>query len=124
MINSTNVFFGLFFGALAIAITIILLWHILHIILCKKYDELLFKQPYFRPTELAVYSSWPMSLFRSMSYILLIGTPSLATKRRFKGVRLELSDSFFLVLICRTFLFLVVLDILLVSTIIVWGAVI
>ena len=121
MINNTNIFLGLFGGAVAIALTTVVLWHILHVLLCKKYDELLFKQPYFRVTELAVYSSWPLSLFRSMSYILLLGAPSLAKIKRFKGVTLDHSNDFFLVVTCRIFLSLVGLGVIFVLIMMIWS---
>ena len=119
--NSSDIFIGLFGGAVALALTIVLMWHILHIILCKKYDEILFREPYFRITELTVYSSWPLSLFRSMGYILLLAAPSLATKRRFKGVVLDLDKDYFLVFLCKAFLWLVGVSLLFVLIIIVWG---
>ncbi len=121
MINSTNIFLGLFGGIVVIVLMLIVLWHVLHVFLCNKYDESLFKQPYFRATELTVYSAWPLSLFRSMSYILLLGIPSLAKKSRFEGVVVDHSNAFFLVLVCRIFLTLTGLGIIFVLVMMVWS---
>lgn len=124
MIDSDYILMGLGVGGAVITLINILLWHILHIILCKKYDAILFKQPYFRITELAVCRSWPLSLYRSMGYILLIGVPKLTKKRRFKGVTLDDSNGFLLVFVCKMFLLLVVLGLLFILIFIVWGAII
>lgn len=121
MIDGGTLFVIVFGGMVILPLITIFLWHILHFILCKKYDDLLFRQPYFRITELAVYSAWPLSLFRSMGYVLLLGVPSLATKRRFKNVVLDLSNDFFLVLVCKTFLIILVMSLLFVLAMIIMG---
>jgi len=121
MINSANIFLVLFMGSIVLAFTTVVLWHILHLILCKKYDKILFREPYFRLTELTVYHSWPLSLLRSMGYILLLGVPTLAKKRRFKGITLDTSKDFFIVLTCKIFLVLGSLGILFVLILIIWG---
>jgi len=123
MINNTNIFLILFVGS--IVFTSVVLWLILHPILCKKYDKILFREPYFRLnfglTELAVYRSWPLSLFRSMGYILLLGIPTLAKKRRFKGVSIDTTNETFLMITCKIFLVLGSLGILFVLILIIWG---
>ena len=117
-------FFVIIFGGIVIAsLIIIILWHALHYVLCKKYDALLFREPYFRLTELIVYSSWPLSLFRSMGYIVLLGVPSLAKRRRFKCVTLDSSNEYFLVLLCRIFIVVGVLGILFLLTMFTWAGV-
>ena len=121
MFNSETAFLIVFGGLCLTALTIVLLWHILHFILCRKFDAILFRQPYFRITELAVYSSWPLSLFRSMGYILLLGVPSIAKNRRFKGVELNTSGQFALVLACRVFLISVIFGVLFLLVTIIWG---
>jgi hypothetical protein len=62
-----------------------ILQHILGYLLAKKYDEHFFKPPYFTQGEVAVYSSWPMSLMRYLTYILFTAFPWTVHKRRFKG---------------------------------------
>jgi hypothetical protein len=121
MIDGGTLFVIVFGGMVILPFIMIVLWHMLHFILCKKYDDLLFREPYFRITELAVYSAWPLSLFRSMGYVLLLGAPSLATKRRFKNVVLDLSEEFFLVLACKILLLILVLSLLFVLAMIVMG---
>ncbi len=123
MIDGGTLFIIIFGGSVMLTVAFIVMWHILHFILCKKYDDLLFREPYFRVTELAVYSSWPLSLFRSMGYILLLSVPSLATKRRFKNVALDHSNDYFLVLLCKLFLLICVLDIFFVLGIVIGGIV-
>lgn len=100
-------FFIIIFGGFVISgLVLIVLWHILHFILCNKFDELLFKEPIFNQMELAIYSSWPLSLVRSMGYILLIGAPGFfITKKRFKDVSITLSNSYILILLSRVLLF-------------------
>jgi len=113
-----------FFGLLALTITLVTLLHILHFILCKKYDALLFKEPIFNQTELGVYSVWPFSLFRSTGYILLVGAPKFfVTKRRFKELTIERSNLFLLTFFCRLYLMVLVLDILFLLAICTMGVV-
>lgn len=123
MIDSSTLFIIIFGGSVILTVAFLFLWHVLHFILCKKYDDLLFREPYFRVTEIAVYNAWPLSLFRSMGYALLLGMPSLATKRRFKNVVLDRSNEYFLVLFCKLFLLICVLDILFVLGLLMGGIV-
>lgn len=73
------------FGGPIYFLTIIFLQHILGYLLSKKYDPHFFKPPYFTLGEVAVYSSWPMSLMRYGTYIIFAGFPRILQKRRFKG---------------------------------------
>ncbi len=120
MIDGGILFVIVFGGMVLSTLIMILFWHILHFILCRRYDDILFREPYFRVTELAVYSAWPLSLFRSMGYILLLGVPSLATKRRFKNVVLDHSNDYFLVLFCKLFLFICMLSIFFLLILVIW----
>lgn len=70
---------------LLIALTLYPLWIVLHQILPKRLDAILFKEPYFQKSELVNYQCWPLSYLKSMNYIYLIAAPSLAKKKRFKG---------------------------------------
>lgn len=123
MMDEGTLFIIIFGGSVILTFTFIVIWHVLHIMLCKKYDDLLFRKPYFRKTELEVYSSWPLGLFRSMGYILLLAVPSIATKRRFKNVVLDRSNVHYLVLLCKLFLLICVLDILFILGIVIGGVV-
>ncbi len=113
MTSDSAIFLIVFGGVVVMTISIIILWHILHIVLCKKYDKILFKQPYFRETELGVYSAWPLSLMRSMGFIGLLGMPGLFKKRRFQGIELDLSGELFLVILSKLFFIIFGLDLLL-----------
>ena len=110
MIDTGILFAVIFFGLFILTVTILVFWHILHFILCRKYDAQLFIEPYFRTNELTVYSSWPLSLFRSMAYILLLGVPMLAKKRRFKKVKIDIPKGFLIVFFCKLFLSICILD--------------
>lgn len=122
MINGETAFLVVFGGLVFTAFATVLLWHILHFILCNKYDATLFRQPYFRINELSVYTVWPFSLIRSMGYIMLLGAPSLAKKRRFKDVKIDTSNQILLVTVCRLFIVLIALGIIFLLTLIIWGA--
>lgn len=114
MMISEEIFFVVFFGGfLFLTAFFIVLWHILHFILSRKYDKILFKDPIFNQMELAIYSSWPLSLVRTMAYILLIAAPNFfITKRRFKEISIERSNVFLQVLLCRIFLLSLLLSLL------------
>ena len=108
-------------GLVVLFVAVYTLWHILHFILCKKYDDLLFKQPIFNPSELGIYSVWPFSLTRSMGYILLLAVPNFfITKRRFKDNTIDRSNIFFLILFSRIFLFLLFMFMLFALFIMAW----
>lgn len=123
MMDEGTLFIIIFGGSVILTFTFIVMWHVFHIILCKKYDDLLFREPYFRITELEVYSSWPLGLFRSMEYIVLLAVPSIATKRRFKNVVLDRSNVHYQVLFCKLFLLICVLNILFILGIVIGGVV-
>jgi len=69
------------------------LWAILHKLLPPKLDPILFKEPWFQKSELVNYQFFPLSLIRSLNYSYLITWPSMAKRRRFKGVNLNLPIS-------------------------------
>ena len=122
MIDSGTLFSIVFFGLLILTAFYIVLWHILHFILCKKYDDILFREPIFNRMELAIYNSWPLSLVRSMGYVLLLAAPNFySAKRRFKGVTIDRSNIFLLTLFCRIFLIVLALIVLFILFIILWN---
>lgn len=61
------------------------LWLVLHTLLTKKLDPILFKEPYFQRSELTNYRVFPLSALRSFAYIYLVAAPRWAKKKRFKG---------------------------------------
>lgn len=61
------------------------LWLVLHRVLTKRLDPILFREPYFQRSELANYLVFPLSALRSFAYIYLIAAPHWAKKKRFKG---------------------------------------
>lgn len=82
------------------------LWIILHHILSKRLDNILFREPYFQQSELKNYLHWPLSYIKSINYIYLIATPSLAKRKRFKGLNEPLPIGKATVFACRFELFL------------------
>lgn len=77
----TSVFVCIFSGfGLSIVLALIILIP-LHVSLSKRFDLLLFKEPYFKEPELGIYDSWPLSFIKSTNYILLIAWPKLVQKR-------------------------------------------
>ncbi len=122
MIDPGILFAVIFLGALISTFSFIVYWHILHYFLCKEYDDLLFKEPIFNQTELAVYSAWPLSLVRSMGYALLVAMPRFyITKKRFKNLEIDRTNNYLLTLFCKGFLILCALDILFVLAMIIMG---
>ena len=61
--------------------TMLILIHVLHLILPKKFDDIWFNKNYFSETELAIYSSYPLSLVRTLGYSAAICLPFLMKKR-------------------------------------------
>src|SRR5690606_37829601 len=78
-----------FVGALALAVPVGLtfypIWYFIHEPLCRKLDPILFKEPYFRKSELQRYQHYPLCIIKSANYMYLIAIPSLAKKRRFRN---------------------------------------
>jgi len=66
--------------ALGTPISLILL-HILHRILPKEFDKIWFNEKFFNKAELAIYSSYPMSLLRTLIYAAAISLPFLMKNR-------------------------------------------
>lgn len=87
---------GLVLGA-----TVYPLWIILHNILGPKLDRILFKEPYFKKSELVNYVSWPLSFVKSINYIYLIAAPGWAKRKRFKGLKKPLPISTTLKIFCK-----------------------
>ncbi|WP_111641128.1 hypothetical protein [Marinimicrobium alkaliphilum] len=63
-----------------------ILWYALHLVLSPRLDPLLFKDPYFTRSEQVSYQCFPLSFLKSGNYVYLLVAPSLAKKRRFKGL--------------------------------------
>ena len=87
--------------ALGLGVTVYPLWIILHNILGPKLDRILFKEPYFRKSELANYVEWPLSFVKSLNYIYLIAAPGWAKRKRFKELKEPLPIGATLKIFCK-----------------------
>lgn len=78
---------GLFIsGAVLVSILIVFLI-VMHNILHPRLDPILFREPWFNSAQLDMFSAWPLSLIKSMSYIFLIAYPSFfLNRKRFNGL--------------------------------------
>ena len=106
------IFFSIMLAGLGLCFIYGILLIILHNILYRKFDHILFIQPYFTQTELALYAAWPLGLLRSMMYMTLILFPNHARKKRFKELKQKISVSRPLKIacaLCMSFLFLTAL---------------
>lgn len=79
------VFLALPFVAL-LSIIFYVLWGALHITLTSKYDDELFREPYFSKKEIKSLNYFPLNFLRSALYILLISFRRFKVKRRFQGL--------------------------------------
>jgi len=61
---------------------------IMHNILYPRLDPILFKEPWFNPAQLEMFSAWPLSLIKTVIYMFLIAYPNLIRKKkRFKNLK-------------------------------------
>lgn len=106
------IFFSIMISGLGLCVIYGILWIVLHNILYRKFDHILFIRPYFTQTELSLYAAWPLGLLRSMMYMTLILFPDHARKKRFKELSQPLSVSWPLKIacaLCMSLLFLTAL---------------
>ena len=103
--NETSLVFVIFMIicaiGLGVGVTFYPLWIILHNILVPKLDHILFKEPYFKKSELINYVDWPLSFIKSINYIGLIAFPKLAKRKRFKGFNGQLPVGPILKIVCK-----------------------
>jgi len=66
------------------------LLYILHRLLSSRLDPVLFKDPYFNRAEQFNYRFFPLYLVKAINYIYLVALPTMAKKRRFKGLDMPL----------------------------------
>ena len=73
-------------SALVLGFFLLLYVIIMHNILYKRLDPILFRAPWFSNAELAMFSSWPLSLIKAMHYMFLLSYPGRSLKKRFIGL--------------------------------------
>ena len=94
-------FFGLMGVGAIVGVIYFPLWAVLHKLLPPKLDPILFKEPWFQKSELLNYQFLPLSLIRSLNYSYLIAWPSMAKRRRFKGLEQTLPVSTVATVLCK-----------------------
>ncbi len=77
-------------GGLALAVVLILYANVMLIILSRRLDPILFREPWFSSAEMVMYSSWPLSLFKVSQYMLLFTFPNASKRKRFIGLKQSL----------------------------------
>lgn len=68
-----------------IAITIPL-WFVLHRLL-EPLDNVLLREPFFPRWDQPNWQVWPVSYLKTFTYVCLIAVPSVAMRKRFKGLK-------------------------------------
>ncbi len=63
---------------------------VMHNILYRRLDSILFREPWFSSAELAFYSSWPLSLVKAGTYMFLIVYPARSRRKRFTNLNKDL----------------------------------
>lgn len=96
-----TVFLYLIATGFTVALIFYPLWAVLHRILCRQLDPMLFRKPFFQETELESYQAFPLSLLKSINYIYLIAYPTLARRKRFRDLDRELPISKPLKALCK-----------------------
>jgi len=71
---------GLFLCLLFLLPTLLVFLFSMHNKIIKQLDPILFKEPWFNASQLIMFQSWPLSFFKSVNYMLLIGFPALTLK--------------------------------------------
>jgi len=96
-----NIFLGLMGAGALVGFIYFSLWAVLHKLLPPKLDPILFREPWFQKSELVNYQFFPLSLIRSLNYSYLIAWPSMAKRRRFRGVDQDLPVSAIMTTLCK-----------------------
>jgi len=62
---------------------------VMHNILYRRLDPILFKEPWFNPQQLVMFNAWPLSFFKTINYLFLLTYPNYARKRnkKFKDLK-------------------------------------
>ena len=77
-------------SGLVLAFIVLLFLIVMHNILYRRLDPILFREPWFSSAEMAMFSSWPLSLIKASHYMFLIIYPKRSLKKRFIGLKQEL----------------------------------
>ena len=94
----------------------LLFLHVLHFILPKKLDKIWFNDKFFNYTELSIYSSYPLSIVRTVSYACAICLP-LVVKKRFGDLSPVSNINSWTKLLCYLWLILFLIGVMAIITI-------
>lgn len=84
--NLMLLFFMLIMGSAFLGITVAFpLWFVLHRLL-EPLDAVLLREPFFPKWDQPNWQVWPVSYIKTFNYICLIAVPSIAMRKRFKGL--------------------------------------
>jgi len=93
------------FGAIFVCAFILIVYSVvMHNILYKRLDPILFRNPWFSSAELAMFSSWPLSLIKAGHYMFLLTFPTYSKKKRFIGLEQELPIELSLILASKIYI--------------------
>ncbi len=99
------IYLGFLGLGLLIALIFYPVWYFSHQLLCQKLDSLLFREPYFKESELRNYQFYPLCALKSGNYMYLIALPKLAKLRRFRNFEGELPVSTGLRIVSKLFIY-------------------
>ena len=74
------IFFVLLGSGLVLSFILLLFVLVMHNILGRRLDPILFREPWFNATQLVMFASWPLSFIKSINYMFLIGYPNITLK--------------------------------------------
>ncbi len=121
ILNTTTGFIVVFVGMTVPTLVAFILWNVMYLMLCRKYDALLFKSPYFRKNELLLYATWPLGLLKIVAYMLLLAVPEVSKKKRFNSLDVDLSGDKVLVFLSRLFFVLAGMGVFFIFMLFLWG---
>jgi len=96
-------------SGLALSFILLLFLIVMHNILYRRLDHILFREPWFSSAEIAMFSSWPLSLIRSVHYMFLITYSKRSRRKRFIGLKQELPVGKHLRIASRIYLYILFL---------------
>jgi len=83
-----NIAVSLFVVGAVLGIILLVFLIVMNIILSKRLDPILFKEPWFNPQQLTMFDAWPLSFIKTVIFMFLIAYPDyIRKKKRFKDLK-------------------------------------